>query len=120
LKALVRTRYGGPDAVELREVEKPEPADDGVLVRVHAASLNRADWYAMTGTPYVARPTMGLRRPKEQQLGGDFAGTVEAVGKAVTDLRPGDEAYGVRTGALAEYVSVRNGVGPKPAGLTFE
>jgi len=89
-------------------------------VRVHAASLNRADWYAMTGTPYLARPTTGLRRPKEQQLGGDFAGTVEAVGKDVSDLRPGDEVYGVRTGALAEYVSVRRGVGLKPAGLTFE
>jgi NADPH:quinone reductase-like Zn-dependent oxidoreductase len=91
-----------------------------VLVKVRAASLNRADWYALTGVPKAARVTMGLRAPKEQALGVDFAGVVEAVGKDVTDLRPGDEVFGGRTGALAEYVSVRKGVSPKPANLSFE
>jgi NADPH:quinone reductase-like Zn-dependent oxidoreductase len=120
VRAVVRERYGRPDVVEIREVEKPEPADDGVLVRVRAASLNRADWYALNGTPYFGRTQMGIRRPKEVVLGGDFAGVVEAVGKDVTDLSAGDEVYGTRTGALAEYVSVRKGVGPKPASLSFE
>jgi len=120
LRAAVHTRYGGPDTIELREVETPEPADDGVLVRIRAASLNRADWYALVGVPVAARAVMGLRRPKETGLGTDFAGVVEAVGKDVTDLKPGDEVYGGRTGALAEYVSVRKGVSPKPANLTFE
>jgi NADPH:quinone reductase-like Zn-dependent oxidoreductase len=119
VKAVVRTRYGGPEVVEIREVVPPEVADDGVLVRVRAASLNRADWYALAG-PLVARTQMGLRAPKEPGLGGDFAGIVEDVGKDVIDLRPGDEVYGTRTGALAEYVSVRKGVGPKPANLSFE
>jgi NADPH:quinone reductase-like Zn-dependent oxidoreductase len=119
VKAVVRTRYGGPEVVELREVDRPEVADDGVLVKVRAASLNRADWYALAG-PLVARSQMGVREPKEPALGGDFAGIVEAVGTDVADLRPGDEVYGTRSGALAEYVSVRKGVGPKPANLSFE
>jgi NADPH:quinone reductase-like Zn-dependent oxidoreductase len=119
VKAALRTRYGGPEVVEIRDVDRPEVADDGVLVRVRAASLNRADWYSLAG-PLVARTQMGLRAPKEQGLGGDFAGVVEEVGKDVADLEPGDEVYGTRTGALAEYVSVRKGVGPKPANLTFE
>ena len=120
MRAAVHTRYGGPDAIELSELEQPEPADDGVLVRVRAASLNRADWYALVGVPLAARATMGVRRPKERGIGTDFAGVVEAIGKDVTDLKPGDEVYGARTGALAEYVSVRKGVSPKPANLTFE
>ena len=121
MRAAVHRRFGGPEVIELVEVDKPEPADDdAVLVRVRAASLNRADWYELTGAPYVGRFQMGLRRPKHEGLGGDFAGVVEAVGKEVTDVRPGDEVYGTRTGALAEYVSVRKGVGPKPANLTFD
>jgi NADPH:quinone reductase-like Zn-dependent oxidoreductase len=120
VRAAVHRRFGGPEVIELVEVDKPEPADDGVLVRIRAASLNRADWYALIGAPYVGRIQMGLRRPKEEVLGGDFAGVVEAVGKEVADLRPGDEVYGTRTGALSEYVSVRKGVGPKPANLTFD
>jgi NADPH:quinone reductase-like Zn-dependent oxidoreductase len=91
-----------------------------VLVRVRAAAINPADWYGMTGTPYVARLTMGLRKPKERVLGVDFAGTVEAVGMDITQFRPGDEVFGGRSGALAEYVSVRNAIAPKPANLTFE
>jgi len=120
MRGVVRERYGGPEVIEIRELDKPEPADDGVLVRVRAASLNRFDWYALTGMPALGRVQSGLRGPKEHALGGDFAGVVEAVGKDVTDLEPGDEVYGTRTGALADYVSVRKGVAQKPANLSFE
>ena len=122
MKAAVRDRYGSPDVVELREIDTPVAADDDVLVRVRAASVNPADWYGVTGTPYVGRAQMGLRRPKEQRLGVDFAGTVEAVGKDVTQFRPGDEVFGGKTGAFAEYVCVREerAVVPKPADVTFE
>ena len=119
MRAAIRTTYGSPDVLELREIEKPDLADDGVLVRVHAASVNRADWYTLTGTPYLGRPSMGLRQPKSQLLGTDFAGTVEAVGKDVTRFRPGDEVFGGRSGAFAEYVCARS-VALKPARLTFE
>jgi NADPH:quinone reductase-like Zn-dependent oxidoreductase len=120
MRAIVHARYGPPDVLELQEIEKPEVADDGVLVRVHAASVNRLDWYGVTGTPYVARVIGGLLKPKERGLGVDFSGTVEAVGKDVTDVRPGDEVFGGRTGAFAEYVSARDAVVPKPANVTFE
>ena len=120
MRAIVHDRYGSPDVLRLEEIEKPEVADDAVLVRVHAASVNRLDWYGVTGTPYVARVMGGLRKPKDPGLGVDFAGTVEAVGKDVTHVRPGDEVYGGRTGAFAEYVSVKDAVVPKPANLTFE
>ena len=121
MRAVVRDTYGTPDVLELQEIEKPDLADDGVLVRVHAASINAADWYALTGTPYVGRGLqIGLRKPKERRLGVDFAGTVEAVGRDVAEFSPGDEVFGGRTGALAEYVCVRNAVAPKPANLTFE
>jgi NADPH:quinone reductase-like Zn-dependent oxidoreductase len=122
MRAAVRERYGPPDALELREIDKPEPADDEVLVRVRAASVNRAEWYSLRGRPYIARPTSGLRKPKSERLGVDFAGTVEAVGKAVTTFGPGDEVFGGRDGALAEYVCVREerAIVPKPANVTFE
>lgn len=122
MKAIVYHKYGSPDVLELREVEKPVVADDGVLVRVHAASVNPLDWHAVTGTPYIARLQSGLRKPKSESLGVDFAGTVEEVGGSVTQFRPGDEVFGVRSGAFAEYVAVREGraVVLKPANLTFE
>jgi NADPH:quinone reductase-like Zn-dependent oxidoreductase len=120
MRAIVRDKFGSPDVLELQEIDTPELTDDGVLVRVRAAAINPADWYGMTGTPYVGRVTMGLRKPKQRVLGVDFAGTVEAVGKDITQFRPGDEVFGGRSGALAEYVSVRNAVAPKPANLTFE
>jgi NADPH:quinone reductase-like Zn-dependent oxidoreductase len=122
MKAAVRDRYGSHDVVELHEINKPVPADDEVLVRVRAASVNPADWYGVTGRPWVARPTMGLRKPKSNLLGVDFAGTVEAVGKDVTQFRLGDEVFGGRDGAFAEYVCVREerAVVPKPANVTFE
>jgi NADPH:quinone reductase-like Zn-dependent oxidoreductase len=120
MKAIIRDTYGSPDVLKLREIEKPELTDDGVLVRVHAASVNRGDWYTVAGM-YVARPATGLRRPKSRLIGTDFAGAVEAVGRDVTEFRPGDEVFGGRTGALAEYVCARaRSVALKPARLTFE
>ena len=122
MKAIVRDTYASPDALELQEIRKPDVADDEVLVRVRAASVNPADWYTATGTPYFGRLQMGLRKPKIDRLGADFAGQVEAVGKDVTQFRPGDEVFGGRTGAFAEYVCFREdrAVVPKPASVTFE
>jgi NADPH:quinone reductase-like Zn-dependent oxidoreductase len=119
MRAVVHNTYGSPDVLELQEIEKPDVTDDGVLVRVHAASVNRVDWYALTGTPWVGRAAMGLRKPKSPQLNADFAGTVEAVGKEVTQFRPGDEVFG-RGGAFAEYMHAGAAVALKPANLTFE
>src|SRR6266498_5418891 len=122
MKAIVLDNYGTPDVLHLQEVEQPELANDGVLVRVRAASVNRVDWYDVTGTPWIARPMTGLRGPKTRPTGRDFAGTVEAVGKDVTDLRPGDDVFGGKKGggSFAEYVCVPTEVARKPAGLTFE
>jgi NADPH:quinone reductase-like Zn-dependent oxidoreductase len=120
MNAVVRDTYGSPDVLKLREVEKPELTDDGILVRVHAASVARGDWYSLTGL-YVGRAEMGLRKPKSRLIGGDFAGTVEAVGRDVTGFQPGDEVFGGRSGALAEYVCARvRSVALKPAHLTFD
>ena len=120
MRAIVRRTYGSEDVLELREIEKPAVLDDGVLVRVVATSVNPADWHTMTGTPFMARALGGLRRPKTEALGVDFAGIVEAVGPSVTGFRPGDEVYGGRSGAFAEYVCVKNAVALKPARLSFE
>jgi NADPH:quinone reductase-like Zn-dependent oxidoreductase len=122
MRAIVRNTYGSPDVLELQEIDKPDVTDDEVLVRVRAASVNPADWYSVTGTPYVARTQMGLRKPKSNRTGVDFAGTVEAVGRNVTQFRPGDEVFGGKDGAFAEYVCVREdrAVVPKPVNVTFE
>jgi NADPH:quinone reductase-like Zn-dependent oxidoreductase len=122
MRAVVRRRWGGPrDVIELDDTAKPEPSDDEVLVRVHASSVNRADYYSLGGVAVLMRPMIGgFLRPKDERLGGDFAGIAEAVGKDVTGIRPGDEVYGVRTGAFAEYVSARMAVAHKPANLSFE
>ena len=126
MKAIVFTRYGSPDVLELKEVEKPAPADDEVLIRVHAASLNDWDWEALRGTPFVNRLFFGLVRPNKhkQILGSDVAGRVEAVGKAVRKLEPGDEVFGDlsgRWGGFAEYVCAReNSLALKSPGMTFE
>ena len=121
MKAIVQDRYGPPDVLELRDVATPAPGDSGVLVRVHAAAVNALDWHYMRGDPYVARPSMGFRRPKVRIRGRDFAGRVEAVGEGVDRFRPGDEVFGEADGAFAEYLSAPAGaVDPKPANLTFE
>ena len=122
MKAIVYCDYGSPDVLRLEDIEKPAPADNQLLVKVHAAALNPLDWHFVRGTPYVMRLQAGLRKPKAIQLGVDFAGTVEAVGKNVTQFKPGDEVFGGRNGAFAEYLCVREdrAVVPKPANLTFE
>jgi NADPH:quinone reductase-like Zn-dependent oxidoreductase len=123
MKAAVHERYGAPArVVEIRELPKPEPGPDEVLVRVHAASVNIADWYAVTGRPWVARATTGLRRPKETRIGVDYAGVVETVGSDVGQFRPGDEVFGGRTGACAEYVVAKadRAIATKPENVTFE
>jgi len=122
MRAAVRERFGPPDVVEIRDLEKPVPADDEVLVRVHASSLNLGDWYAVLGRPWVGRTAMGLRKPKEERLGTDYAGIVEAVGKDVTDFKPGDEVFGGRTGAFAEYVCAKaeRAIVLKPSTASFE
>jgi NADPH:quinone reductase-like Zn-dependent oxidoreductase len=122
MKAIVYCDYGVAN-LKFQDVEKPTPADDQLLVRVRAASVNPLDWHYVEGTPYLMRAlAAGLRKPKETQLGVDFAGTVEAVGKNVTKFKPGDEVFGGRTGAFADYVCVREAraVALKPANISFE
>ena len=120
MRAACRTRYGSPETIELTEVERPPLTDDGVLVRVRAAALNRLDWYSLTGAPWIARPDTGFFRPKSPLLGVDFAGTVEAVGSEVEDFKPGDEVFGERKGSLAEYLCASAAVALKPANVSFE
>src|ERR1044072_915170 len=122
MKAIVYCDYGVAN-LKFQDVEKPTPADDQLLVRVRAASVNPLDWHYVEGTPYLMRAlAAGLRKPKDTQLGVDFAGTVEAIGKNVTTFKPGDEVFGGRTGALADYVCVRESraVALKPANVSFE
>ena len=121
MQAITYHRYGGPDVLELEEVEQPVPGDGEVLVRVQAASVNPRDWHFLRGLPYVLRP-VGLRRPRDGGLGSDLAGRVEAVGRGVTRFRPGDEVYAhVHKGAFAENTCIPEHVlGPKPANLSFE
>jgi len=122
MKAIVRCDYG-LNNLKLAEIEKPAPADDQILVRVHAVSVNPYDWHFVEGTPYFMRAMIGgLRKPKDIQLGVDFAGTIEAVGKNVSQYKPGDEVFGGRDGAFAQYVCRRavGAVALKPAALTFE
>ncbi|MFN0182084.1 MAG: NAD(P)-dependent alcohol dehydrogenase [Gemmatimonadales bacterium] len=122
MTAVTYCDYGSPDVLQLGAVEKPVPSDSQLLVRVRAAALNPLDWHYLRGTPYLARIEMGLRKPKNVRLGVDFAGTVESVGRSVTRFKPGDEVFGGRTGALAEYLTIRESgsVVLKPAHLTFE
>jgi NADPH:quinone reductase-like Zn-dependent oxidoreductase len=122
MKAIVYRCYGTPEVLKLEEIAKPTPADDRVLVRVQAASVNPLDWHFMRGKPYIVRPMAGVGKPDSILLGSDFAGTVEAVGKSVTRFKPGDEVFGDRDGAFGEYVSVReNGaMALKPGNMSME
>jgi NADPH:quinone reductase-like Zn-dependent oxidoreductase len=106
MKAVIFTKYGSPDVLELREVEKPTPRDDEVLIRVHAASLNDWDWEALRGTPFVNRLMFGLLKPRKQILGSDIAGRVEAVGRDVRQLQLGDEVLGDLSGGYYRAVSL--------------
>ena len=125
MKAAVRDRYGSVDVVEVREVDRPQPTDDQVLVRVRAASVNRADLDALGPKPAFARLFMGVRAPRAPGLGLDVAGEVEAVGPKATRFKVGDrvfaDAYLYRSGAFADYVCAREKAFlPIPVGLTFE
>jgi NADPH:quinone reductase-like Zn-dependent oxidoreductase len=121
VKAIVFERYGPPDVLQLKEIEKPTPKDNEVLVRVLAASVNAYDWHMMSGKPFLVRLMGGgLLKPKDTLLGSDFAGRVEAIGKDVKQFKPGDEVYGMG-GGFAEYVCRREDrVALKPVNLSFE
>jgi NADPH:quinone reductase-like Zn-dependent oxidoreductase len=121
MKAFVQETYGSADVMQLKEIDKPPVGDGAALVRVHATSVNPADWHAISGTPFVARLAFGVRKPKNPVPGTDLAGVVEAVGKDVTKLRPGDEVFGWSIGAFAQYACTpEDHLVPKPANLTFE
>jgi len=122
MKAIVQDTYGSPDVLELRDIDRPEIADDEVLVRVHAAGVDRGVWHLMTGLPYPVRLAgYGLRSPKNPVPGMDVAGVVEAVGKNVTRFQSGDEVFGIGKGTFAEYArALEDKLAHKPANLTFE
>ena len=124
MKAIVQDRYGGAEVLKFRDIDQPTPTDNQVLVQVRAAGVHRGDWHIMTGLPYMIRlvvPTLGLRRPKVPVLGMDVAGTVEAVGKDVTQFAPGDEVFGWTDGSFAEHtVAPPDQLAAKPVALNFE
>jgi len=121
MKAIVQDTYGSTDVLELRDVDKPEMADDEVMVRVRAAGVDRGVWHVMAGLPYPIRLAGGLRTPRSGVPGMDLAGVVAAVGKDVTRFQPGDEVFGVGKGSFAEYVRAgEDKLAPKPANLTLE
>jgi len=125
MKAIVYTQYGPPDVLELKEVEKPSPKADEILIKVHAASVNAADWHYLRGAPFLFRLECGLLKPKNTFLGSDVAGRVEAVGRNVTQFQPGDEVFGDLSecgrGTFAEYVCAsENALALKPANISSE
>ena len=120
MKAIVRTKYGPSDALQFREVEKPSPKDNEVLIKLHAASVNPLDLFTMRGAPLI-RLLPGLRTPKDKRIGVDVAGRVEAVGRNVIQFKPGDEVFGVCRGAFAEYAcATEDKLSRKPANMSFE
>jgi len=126
MKAVVYRNYGSPDILEYRDIEKPLPADDEVLIKVHAASINPLDWKLMKGGPWLLRLLLGLGKPKIKRPGVDVAGEVEAVGRNVTSFKPGDPVFGTCYGAFAEYATSKSVTGMrsalvlKPDNVTFE
>ena len=121
MKAIVHSRYGAPDVLELNDIDQPVVNDDAVLVRVHAAAVGKGDWLTVGGLPYIARMRYGLPKPKHPVPGFDVAGRIEAVGSNVSQLQPGDEVFGWCEGSFAEYASVPQGqLVLKPTNLTFE
>ena len=122
MKAILFTQYGSPDVLQLAEVEKPTPNENQVLVKIVAAAANPLDWHGMRGEPIIARMGGGLRKPKDPRLGADIAGWVEAVGRNVTEFKPGDEVFGaVGVGGFAEYVCTREkNLALKPSNVSFE
>ena len=122
MRAVVHDRYGGPDVLRVEEVERPVPLDDEVLVRVHATTVTRSDCGFRKADPFFSRIFTGIRGPRQRILGMELAGVVEAVGPAVTEFAVGDEVFGLRSGANAEYHCVRESrmLAHKPAALTFE
>ena len=123
MKAVIYTEFGPPDVLQITEIDKPAPKENEVLVKVRAASVNPFDWHMIRGTPFLMRAMMaGLRKPKEPRVGVDCAGTVEAVGEDVTQFKPGDDVFGGKSGAFAEYLCIPadGGVALKPANVTFE
>ena len=121
MKAIVYHRYGSPDVLSLADVPKPRPKAGEILVRIHAASLNALDWHSVRGKPYVARLSMGLRKPKRHFVGVDLAGTVEAVGTGVTEFTPGDEVFANKGRGSAECVAGKASLfSPRPKNLTME
>src|SRR2546425_10709109 len=121
MKAIVYSNYGSPDVLKCEEIEKPHTGDNEVLIKVRAASVNPVDWHFMRGTPYFVRILAGLRKPKITRLGVDVAGQVEAVGRNVTQFKPGDEVFGSCRGAFAEYACTsESALVLKPDNVTFE
>jgi NADPH:quinone reductase-like Zn-dependent oxidoreductase len=122
IKAVRARCYGSPDILTLEDIDKPVPAENEVLVKVHAAALNPLDWHYMRGKPYVMRLGGGFGKPDDTRVGVDFAGVVESVGSAVTRFKAGDEVFGGKNGAFAEYVIVQEdrAVLAKPANISFE
>jgi len=122
MKAIVYHEFGGPDVLRMEDVDKPVPNDNQILIKVRAVSVNPLDWHFMEGIPYLGRlPAFGFLKPTVTRLGVDYAGTVEAVGKKITEFKPGDEVYGNKFGAFAEYVVASDkGMALKPANLSFE
>ncbi len=122
MQAIVQEKYGSPDVLQLKEIEKPTPQDNQVLVKIHATAANPFDWHLMRAAPFFVRFSMGLRKPNFSILGIDIAGTVEAVGKDVTQFKPGDAVFGgIAPGGFAEYVATpAANLALKPANVSFE
>src|ERR1700757_5275848 len=126
MKAIVYEGFGSPDILKYQDIEKPTPAENEVLIKIRAASINPLDWKLMKGGPFLVRILLGLGKPKIRRPGVDVAGEVEAVGRNVTQFKPGDQVFGTCVGAFAEYASsasvfgIKSALVIKPENVTFE